>query len=312
MGIRHKVIVAGTNNGNSQLSKNAWNDDHEITGEIVLPEVVAPDPATPVVNTLAVFAKKIAGRMMLAQKGPSGLDTSMQPHFGANKIALWMPPGSSVSAPGVFGLNTFSGLGTATTRSIATTNMFTRMSRLGYVSAATPASFAALRETIGRVTVGAGGGLGGFFLRQRFGSSDAALVSGARMFVGLTLPGAPTNVEPDTMVNSIGVAQLSGSGNLQLICSGVNPQPAQDLGALFPAGSLSVDAYELALFAPPNDGVVHWQVTRLNTGDMAMGTVTDNLPNPLTLLALSSWRCNNLQSLAVGLDLCGIYLETDY
>lgn len=312
MGIRHKLIVAGTNNGNSQVSKNAWNDEHEITGELVLPEVAVPDPATPAADTLAVFAKKVAGRMMLAQKGPSGLDTSMQPHFGANKIALWMPPGSSTNVPGIFGFNTMQGLGTATTRAIATTNMLTRMSRLGFVSAATPGSFGALRETVGRITVGAGGGLGGFFLRWRFAVSDPAAVAGARMFVGVNLAGAPTNIEPDTLPNAIGVAQLSGSNNLQLICAGVTAQPALDLGALFPANTLSVDAYELALFAPPNDGVVHWQVTRLNTGDVAQGTLTDNLPNPLTLLALNSWRCNNAQSLAVGLDICGIYLETDY
>ena len=65
--------------------------------------------------------------------------------------------------------------------------------------------------------------------------------------------------------------------------------------------------------APPSaGGVVYYQVTRLNTGDVASGSFTTNLPLGTVLLCHQLWRTNNATALAVGLDVAGIYMETDY
>lgn len=277
---------------------------------LTLPNNQTPDVPAPGNGT--IFMKQIAGRMMAAQIGPSGLDTALQPHLGGNKIGLWLPPGNGTTAPGVVGMAALTVTGTATTRAVAITNVLTRMTRLAYVSAATAASLAGVREAAAKFTTGAGNGLGGFFVRYRFGVSDAASVSGARMFVGLLAStAAPTNVEPSTLVNSIGVAQLSTSSNLHLVYGNATAKTPIDLGTNFPANS-NVDAYELSLFAP-NTGGVYYQVSRLNTAFIAAGFLpSTDTPASTTLLCHQLWRTNNAQALAVGLDICSVYVETDY
>ena len=270
------------------------------------------NPTVPGANYGTIFTKKIAGRMMAAQIGPSGLDTTLQANLGGNKVALWMPPGGSVTVPGVFGMAALTATGTATARAVATTNLLTRMTRLGFVSAATAGALAGAREAVAKYTTGAGPGLGGFFARYRFGISDAATVAGARMFVGLdALTAAPTNIDPSTKVNCVGVGQIAASDNLQIIYGKATANTPIDLGADFPANT-AADAYELNLFSPPAGGV-HWQVRRLNTAFEASGFLASaDTPAATTLLCHQLWRCNNATALAVGLDVCGIYIETDH
>ena len=313
MGIKHNHTATGTNDGTKQVSVDRWNEDHKIDAELNIP-ALAVDPIAPPDGFLNVYAKKLGGRTMLMQMGPSGLDTSFQPNLGGNKVALWMPPGGSTTVPGVFGMAALTALGTATSRVVAVTSLLTRMTRLGYVSAATAGSLCGVREAVAKYTTGAGGGLGGFFARYRFGVSDAAAVATARMFVGLSAStAAPTNVEPNTLVNSIGIAKLSTSNNLHIYCAGSSAGANLiDLGANFPANTLSADAYELTLFSSPGGGNIGYRVTRLNTGHVTEGTITTGLPTSSTLLCHQLWRTNGTTALAVGLDVCGIYIETDY
>lgn len=313
MGIKHAYTATGTNDGTKQVSVNRWNEDHAVD-TLDLPDLLGSVSGTPDSGEVRLSGRSIGGRMMLMQTGPSGLDTSFQPNLGGNKVALWMPPGGSTTVPGVFGMAALTATGTATTRAIATTNLLTRMTRLGFVSAATAGSLAGAREALAKYTTGAGAGLGGFFMRVRFGCSDAAAVSGARQFVGLwSSTGAPTNVEPNTLTNAIGVVQQSGSTNLQMYCAGAAAGAnLVDLGANFPSVSGSVDAYELNLFAASGGGSVKWQVNRLGTAFSASGEFTSGLPLSTVLLAIQAWRTNNATALAVGLDICGIYVETDY
>lgn len=308
MGIKHAYTASGVNDGAKQVSVDRWNEDHLVADAFDIPVIPTPEP--PADGELSLFAKKISGRTMLYQMGPSGLDTSFQPNLGGNKVALWMPPGGSTTVPGVFGMAALTATGTATSRTVATTNLLTRMTRLGYVSAATAASLAGAREAVLKYTTGAGTLLGGFFARYRFAPSDAAVVAGARMFVGLSASSAaPTNVEPSTLVNVVGVCQLSTSNNLQIYGAGATVGTPVDLGADFPANG-NVTAYELALFSPASGGV-QWQITNLSTGVTASGTFAA-YPLGTVLLCHQLWRTNNATALAVGLDICGIYMETDY
>lgn len=312
MGIKHNYAATGTDDSGKQVSVNRWNEDHKIDSEIDIP-VLSSDPPPPADGYLNLYAKKIGGRTMLMQMGPTGLDTSFQPNLGGNKVALWMPPGNGTTAPGVFGMAALTTTGTATARNVAVTNLLTRMTRLGYVSAATAGSLATMREAAAKYTLGAGGSLGGFFYRCRFGVSDAAAVAGARMFVGLwATTTAPTNVELSTLTNIVGVGQLSTSNNLVFYCAGSSTTTPIDLGASFPANTLSVDAYELSMFSPAAGGALYYIVTRLNTGDKASGVITTGLPSSSTLLCHQMWRTNNATALSVGIDLCGLYMETDY
>ena len=299
-------VLVYSENGGVQVS----SAESSTLATLTLPDT--PNPTVPSDSYGTIFIKKIGGRIMAAQIGPSGLDTTLQANLGGNKVALWMPPGGSTTVPGVFGMVALTATGTATGRVVATTNLLTRMTRLGYVSAATAGALAGAREAVAKFTTGAGPGLGGFFARYRFGVSDPATVAGARMFVGLdALTAAPTNIDPSTKVNCVGVGQIAASNNLQIIYGNATAKTPIDLGANFPANT-NTDAYELNLFSPPAGGI-HWQVRRLNTTFEATGFLpSTEIPVATQLLCHQLWRCNNATALAVGLDVCGIYIETDH
>lgn len=310
---------------NSYKVGDGTHDWNTLTYRQLAPEITtllldgqSSDPSVPTSGDLVVYSKAIAGRMMLKQIGHSGLHTALQPFLARNKVGYWNPPGNATTVPGVFGYTAYTAVGTATARSIATTNTFTQMRRLGYVSSATAGNFAAVRVAFAQIAIGNGSGVGGFYKVCRFGTSDAATVAGARMFVGVSSStAAPSNVEPSTLTNSIGVGHGTSDTNLMMYCGGSSAQTPVDLGSSFPANTLSADAYELALYSPSSDSThVYWEVTRINTGDVATGTFTGvsgtDIPSPTTLLTYQqAWRTNNATAKAVGLDIMSDYIETD-
>jgi hypothetical protein len=269
-------------------------------------------PATPATG-LKTWARKLAGRRFAYVAEPSGEAWPLQSHIGRQRVARWNPIGNATTAPATDGIAAPTATGTATARNVATTNMATAARRLGYVSASTAGSLSGIRTGAGQYWRGNATGLGGFLFICRFITSDAASVSGARAFVGLSADtAAPTNVEPNTINNSVGVAVLSTSGNLQIFTRDGTTAQTIDLGASFPGNSLSADLYELMLYAPPNGTTIDYRVERLNSGNVAEGTLTTNLPVGTALLNPKLWRCNNATALAVGIDLVQLYIETSY
>lgn len=281
--------------------------------------LAAATPGASPASTVTLFAQTVAGRMMLAMIGPSGLAAGLQPFLARNKVGVWQPQGNATTVPGVFAYTAPTAVGTATARNVATANFFARLRRLGYVSVATAAGFAELRVAVAQVTLGDGAGLGGFTKVLRFGISDAAAVAGARMFAGVSSStAAATNVEPSTLTNCIGLGHGAADTTFKIYYGGSAAQPPIDLGANFPCNTRNVDAYELALFASPfAANTVGYMVTRLNTGGVSSGVLTAatpglQLPLAATLLSYQKiWRTNNATALAVGFDVAGDYLETD-
>lgn len=276
-------------------------------------DLTGTDPAAPPANTVRLFRRDVAGRQMLAFVGPSGLDTAVQPFFARNKIGRYTPAGNGTLIA-TDGMPAISAVGTATNRLWNAASLFTRSRRLGYVSAATAAALAIFRSPEGQFTTGNGSGLGGFHLVVRFGYS--ALTADARSFVGMRPSGAPTNVEPSTLTQCIGIGRGAADTTLRLFFGGSAAQPPIDLGANFPANTVNVDLYELALFASPSEvGVINWQVTRLNTGHVAQGQVSGDatvVPNATTALAPTLFVTNNATAAAVGFDIVSLYIETDF
>jgi hypothetical protein len=280
-------------------------------------------PVTPAAGNVKMFGRSMASRVIPAAVGPSGMDYAVQPSMWRQKVGRWNPPGNATTVPGVDGFTAWTAVGTATARTVATTNLLTRMRRLGYVSAATAAALVSLRTAAAQFTTGNGGAgsaaLGGFFTSFRFGVTDAAAVTGARMFVGMSSnTAAPTNVEPSTLLNQFGIAQLSTDATqLYFVYGGSAAQAAIPLGTGFPPANNAV-AYDLTLWCPPtSNGVVNYELFRLDTGTSISGTITPATPGtqtPLntTLLNHVMWRTNNATALAVALDVTGIYVESDY
>lgn len=271
----------------------------------------------------SIFSKIMAGRAFIDFSTSASIGIAsdlLQRALWRSRFYFCQAMGASSSAVDTTGYAAPSNVGaTATGRALAITNYFTRQRRIGYVSAATAGSVVSSRYGSGGVvSLGNGSGLGGFFTVLRFGCSDAATVSGARMFAGATTStGNPTNVEPSTLTNCIGVGHGASDTNLKLFYGGSSAQTPIDLGANFPANTLSDDVYELILYSPNYENItVYWQLTRLNTGHVASGSVAATssaiLPASSAFwLPWTLWRSNNATALAVGIDFMLAYVDTD-
>ena len=320
MAIKHTFASAKADGTDATLVQPSnWNSNHVIDSEVTFPAVVTP--ATPAAGTFNLFGHTLGNtRTMAAVVGPSGMDYPLQPSLWRQKVGRWNPSGNSATLPGVNGFLAWTAVGTPTARNVATTNRLTRMRRIQYPSAAaTAGSLCSLRAGSGQFTTGTGTGDGGFFYSVRFAVTDAAAVNGARMFVGMSsATAAPTNVDPATLINSFGVAQLSTDATqLYFVYGGSAAQTAIALGTGFPPANTTVP-YDLMLWCSPNsNGVVSYQLERLDTGTSIGGTITPGtlgLQTPLntTLLNPVLWRTNNATALAVSLDLINAYIETDF
>lgn len=296
-----------------------WNT---LTGVAVLPTatVYADPPTEPSMSdptTLTIYNANVANRRLLKMTDDLGNKTTLQPFFARNKIGVAAAVGNVSTINTTGGYYQLTASGTATARTCATTNLFTRSRRSGVVSAATAGSICGQRVAAAQLTVGGAPG-SGFFKTTRFGISDATVVATARMFVGVwSNTGAPTNIEPSTMTNCIGVGHGAADTNLQIFSGGTSAQPPIDLGSNFPCNTTTTDLYELSLYAPASTDDVYWEVRRLNTGHIARGKLTNNggtsLPGTTTMLSyMQAWRTNNATAAAVGLDIISDYVETDY
>lgn len=283
-------------------------------------DVGGSDPSTPTSNKMKLYTKAIAGRMMLKHIALGSAPTALQPHFARNKIGYWNPQGNSVTLPAIFGgFTSYTTVGTTTAANVSISNLFSRMRRVSFVTTVATGSLASFRVSIAQIQLGDGSGNAGFYKIIRFGCSDVATTSGARQFCGINAnTNAPTNVEPNTIVNCVGIGHGAADTTMHLFYGGSVAQTPIDLGANFPANTLSVDVYELALFSPASEfATVYYEVTRVNTGDVVTGVIVGDgagimLPTPYTLLSYSwNFRTNNAAAQAVSIDIMSDYIETD-
>ena len=250
-------------------------------------------PVAPAAGKLKLISRDIGARQFPSVMYSGGNITALQAALFANKIAAYTPVAGATSptagAGWIYGMALPTLVGTDTARAVATTNAFTRSIRSGTVSASTAGSLASRYWTVAPYTTGDGTGNGGVFAVFRVGFSDTAAVAGARSFAGFSSSvAAPTNVEPNTLINCIGIAQLStDSTQLYIVYGGSAAQTAIALGTNFPpmlaAGAAGGQMYDLTLFAPNNlNGTIAYQVDRIGTAYSATGTITPATPGTQT------------------------------
>jgi hypothetical protein len=237
----------------------------------------------------------------------------LQPHTAFNNIIQWDPIANVNSAPPSRGASAMTSIGgSPTARTPAITNKFTLLGRVGNVSASGAGSETGWRH--GTAFWIRGSTFGGFYFSITAGVSDAATVANGRWLAGLygTLS-SPGNVNPSTLLNTILMGADTGDTNLQVMHNdGSGTATKIDLGASFPANTLSTDIYMLELLAIPGSSNVYYAVTRTNTGDFASGTISSDLPSNTTLLSPIVWRNNGTTALAAAVDLFKIYGATTY
>jgi len=186
-------------------------------------------------------------------------------------------------------------------------NEFLKTWRRRYVSASTAGSSVEFRDASFRnIAIGSG-----FTAIFKFGFEDASAVANARSFVGFYGSNATFgNVNPSAQTNLVGVSNDTGEANLQLIHRGSGGTAVKvDLGANFPSNTIATDEYMLILVNEFGSTEVTYYVYRLNTSDVATGTITTDLPASTVGLSPYFWRNNGTTALAVRLSLMkyGLY-----
>ena len=299
--------------------------NNTFTGAQTAPTIIlsggTTDPTAPTGTALNVYSKTLGGKPFLFTEAAGSRIALIQNSLFQKNIGLFTPGFGSTTLPPLIGSGTYTQPTTAATltaRTAAATNAFTKTKRIGFVTNTTAGRFAGVYLAGTQWTMGDGSANGGFYFAFRFGISDATLVASPRMFLGLSSSVAtPTNVEPSTLTNVIGVGMGAADTNLKIFYGGSAAQTAIDLGTSFPVTTATNQGYEVIFSnAYTANNSVSYQITNLNTGTVATGTLTaatpgTQLPASTTYLGHQLWRTNNATAAAVGLDLGYVYCEGD-
>lgn len=283
-------------------------------GQLRLPAIATP--TAPAAGGVKLFGRDVGGRILPAIVGPAGLDTSLQPFFGRNKMGLFVPAGNG-GADTQMGL-VISATGTATTENVATTNLHNYMRRRSWrITTASTTAVAGIRGGALQFTLGGpSAGLGGFHLVWRWGPATGVTNASHRAFVGMrNTTAAPTDINPSTQTNICGMGYDSADTNIQFMHNdGTGTATKIDLGAGFPKPNADLTSvYELALFARPGTTQsLGYEVTNLVSGAVASGTVTTDLPSTTALINPFSYMSVGGVSSVIGFTTMSLYIETDY
>lgn len=316
MTITHLKVSGVADGGDTTVVRPSdWNADHTILLGLTLPQ--NETPSTPATDNLGLFTRKLGGRMMPGSIGPSGLDTLMQPNIGRDK--LWYVTANGDTAVLTYiGANALTAVGTATLRAWASTNLCTSMRGVNYlVTVAAVGAVAGFRGAAQQWQIGdsTDPNIGGFYFICRWAPATGTTVATQRMFCGMrSLIAAPTDVNPSTYVNLMGMGCDNGDTNLQFMTNDATGTATRtDLGASFPRPTAdSVKVYEVSMFIKPNGTTLYWQVSELSAGVTASGSSSSDLPvNTLGLAPLCYHSVGGTSSV-VGVTLYSLYIDTDF
>lgn len=207
---------------------------------------------------------------------------------------IWHTAGSGASTLTTVGGAALTATGTATAAAFTTTNRFQRTRRINYlVTVASTSAVAGFRyNSANTVLRGNQSWLGGFLLDHIFGVSTGTSNATRRMFSGLRgSSAAPTDVNPSTLTNIIGVGYDNGDTNLSIMHNdGSGTATKVDLGSNFPKPSAdNTNFYRLKVWCDPNTSEVYYWIKNLDTDNTASGTLSTDLPAATQYLTLHSY-----------------------
>jgi hypothetical protein len=198
---------------------------------------------------------------------------------------------------------TMSSSASTTAQSVASTNLATKQIRLRY---------SATVVSGGRYTGTRGSALlwylhGGFRYVCDFNISDTSYSAGCQQFYGMAgqttdlVYGGVSGTLVSTLTNIVGVGSENGDTNLQVFHNDATGTATKiDLGVNFPAnrtvGAISTTVYSIELYNEPMSTNVKYKVTNNETGAIANGTISTNLPLTSQGLNFFASRCMSTTS----------------
>ena len=148
---------------------------------------------------------------------------------------------------------------------------------------------------------------GGFRFVCDFNISDTSYSAGCQQFYGLAGQttdlnyGSVSNILVSTLTNIVGVGNEVGDTNLQIFYNDATGTASKiDLGVEFPAnrtvGAISTTVYSIILYNEPMSTSVTYRVINKETGAVASGTLTTDLPATSQGLNFFASRCMSVTS----------------
>ena len=188
-------------------------------------------------------------------------------------------------------------------QSVASTNLATNQIRLRfYASVVSGGRYSGTRGTALLWYLH-----GGFRFVCDFNISDTSYSAGCQQFYGLA--GQTTdfnywsvsNILVSTLTNIVGVGNEVGDTNLQIFYNDATGTASKiDLGVEFPAnrtvGAISTTVYSIILYNEPMSTSVTYRVINKETGAVASGTLTTDLPATSQGLNFFASRCMSVTS----------------
>lgn len=201
-----------------------------------------------------------------------------------------------------FNVNTnsvaFQSTGTQAAVAWSSASFLGRQKQITFVTAAANNAAAEIKAVGAHQQVwrGDSAGAGGFLVWIRAGMSDTTAHARAAFGLFNTTGILTTNVDPNTLANSVYFGCNDGDANLS-VCSNDNSGNAtcNTLGASFPCQTDGA-YYDFWLFAGPNSSTISYAITRLDSAASAGGLITSDLPQNSVQL---NWHAN-LNSGATG------------
>lgn len=261
-------------------------------------------PAAPGAGFLDVYSRSRAGRMLLEQIGPSGIDTSLQPALFANNVVMWLP-GTGTTASIAFG-QSWTVAATQAHPTISTASMLASMKRATYTTSTTIGNAAGVRASAVGFWRGNAANLGGFFFFARLGV--VTFQSAMQIWCGLSASTGLLGGEPSAQNNTVALGKDSTDTNWQLIFRDGSAATKVDLGLAVAANQI----LDVMFFCPPNGSNITARVRRLEVDTvLADNTVhTSNIPTSTALL-LPHAECRTTVASACAIALNRIYVESD-
>jgi len=210
---------------------------------------------------------------------------------------------------------TVNAIGTATTINVSTTNRYTQSPGLEFlVTVAATNAIAGFRETATQNFIGGSAGDGGFTFICRFGPATGVATATTRMFTGVgSSAAAPTDVEPSSIVNQIGVGWDAADANIQFMTNdGSGTANKTDLGIPVPTVDRT-SLYELRMVIQPNSSTVTYTLVDLAQGGAVVtGSTSTDMPAANTLLAAKGWMSVGGTNSVIGYKLNSIWVESNF
>lgn len=283
-------------------------------GQLRLPSIATP--SVPAAGGVKVFGKDMGNAPWPHFLAPDGVvPWPVQPYIGDGRFYAWLPIVGGTTAS-LIGWPAQSVNGTSTTAAIGSGNRRTNAQRMEFlVTAASTSACAHFR--IAQAGFGVNGSAaweGGFRGLMHGAPATGCANASHRFFMGLGDSLAMSDVDPSSQTQVVGIGYDSADANLQFMHNDASGTCTKiDLGASFakPTTDRSV-WYRLRLYAPPGTTrLLCYEVTNLETGAVAVGAVTTNLPPASSYVTPKAYGSVGGVSSVVGITMGNIVFLTE-